>query len=143
MNTIASAHVATTASPSAVFARWGDVATWPQWNSDTEWITLDGPFVQGVTGVLKPKGGPKVKFTVDRLTDREFVDVSRLVGARLTFHHVVTPADDGCTVDVTISMAGPLSWLWTRVLGKGLARSVQKDLDALAAAAEGRRTLAE
>ena len=40
-------------------------------------------------------------------------------------------------------MAGPLAWLWTRILGKGLAGSVQKDLDALAAAAEGRRTLPE
>jgi hypothetical protein len=143
MITIASAHVASAASPSAIFDRWADVATWPQWNADTEWVTLDGPFVEGVTGVLKPKGGPKVKFRVDKVTDREFVDVSRLVGARLTFHHVVTPAGDGCAVDVTITMAGVLSWLWNRILGKGLAASVQTDLEALAAVAEGRRTLAE
>jgi hypothetical protein len=79
MIAIASAHVAATASPSAIFDRWADVATWPQWNADTEWVRLDGAFTQGGTGVLKPKGGPRVKFVIEKLTEAEFVDVSRLV----------------------------------------------------------------
>jgi hypothetical protein len=143
MIAIASAHVAVAAQPSAVFERWADVATWPQWNADTEWVRLDGAFTQGGTGVLKPKGGPKVKFVIEKLTESEFVDVSRLVGARLTFSHVVTPAPDGCVVDVAITMSGALGWLWNRILGKGLAASVQPDLEALARAAQGGHTLAQ
>jgi hypothetical protein len=143
MIAIASAHVASTASPSAIFDRWADVATWPQWNADTEWVTLDGAFTQGGTGVLKPKGGPNVKFVIEKLTETEFVDVSRLMGARLTFSHVVTPTTDGCDVDVAITMSGPLAWLWNRILGKGLAASVQPDLQALAQAAQGGHTLAQ
>ena len=143
MIAIASAHVVAAASPSAIFDRWADVDTWPQWNADTEWVRLDGPFTQGGTGVLKPKGGPKVKFVIEKLTETEFVDVSRLVGARLTFSHVVTPTSNGCGVDVAITMSGPLAWLWNRILGKGLAASVQPDLEALARAAESGPTLAQ
>ena len=143
MTDIASAHVVAAAPPSAIFERWADVATWPQWNADTEWVRLDGAFTQGGTGVLKPKGGPKVKFVIEKLTDTEFVDVSRLFGARLTFSHLVTPDPDGCAVDVAVTMSGPLAWLWSRILGNGLASSVQPDLEALARAAESGHTLAQ
>jgi hypothetical protein len=114
------------------------MATWPQWNLDTEWVRLDGPFAAGSTGVLKPKGGPKVAFVIERLVPgREFVDVSRLLGARLVFDHQVTStADGGCTVEVTVSMTGPLRALWTAIMGKGLAASVQPDLERLVATAE-------
>jgi Polyketide cyclase / dehydrase and lipid transport len=137
MTDIAAAEVSSTAPASAFFARWADMATWPEWNLDTEWVRLDGPFRPGATGTLKPKGGPKVPFVVQTLVpDREFVDVSRLVGARLTFAHEVTPTDDGCTVRVRITMTGPLRRVWTLILGKGLRTSVQGDLDRLAAVAE-------
>ena len=138
MRTLAEAHVVSTAPPSAFFSRWGDMATWPEWNADLDWVQLDGPFVSGATGRLKPTGGPKVRFVVERLDpEREFVDVSRLVGARLTFAHLVERLpDEGCRVDVTVTIAGPLAWLWTKILGKGIAESVQPDLIRLAAVAE-------
>jgi hypothetical protein len=137
--TIGSAHATSSAAPAAFFARWGDVSTWPEWNSDTEWVRLDGPFAAGATGVLKPKGGPKVKFVIDRLSAQELVDVSKLFGARLTFAHDVTARDDGgTTIDVTITMSGPLAWLWKRILGKGLQQSAQPDLDRLVKATESR-----
>ena len=114
------------------------MATWPDWNQDTEWVRLDGPFSTGSTGKLKPKGGPVVPFVIERLIDNtEFVDVSRLLGARLTFAHTVTERPEGgSAVEVTVSMTGVLRWFWTAVLGKGLAASAQPDLDRLAAIAE-------
>lgn len=114
------------------------MATWPEWNTDTEWVRLDGPFVQGATGKLKPKGGPAVKFVVAELVDgRTFVDVSMLLGARLTFHHDVTPHDDGgCAVDVHVTLDGPLRAVWTAILGKGIKATLQDDLDRLVAVAE-------
>lgn len=134
---IAAAQAESTAPPSYFFARWADMATWPVWNTDTEWVRLDGPFATGSTGQLKPKGGPKVRFTVSELTDRSFVDVSRLVGARLTFEHAIdsTPAG-GSAVRVAISISGPLARVWNAILGKGLRSSVQADLDRLVATAE-------
>ena len=137
MKTLTETHVVSTAPPSAFFARWADTATWPEWNTDTEWVRLDGPFIQGTTGQLKPKGGPKVRFAIERLDTREFVDVSRLLGARLTFGHLVEPMPDGgCRVDVKVTMDGPLGWVWTKILGGGIAASVGSDLAGLAALAE-------
>ncbi|MEV6134485.1 SRPBCC family protein [Nocardia sp. NPDC051990] len=136
MTTIATAQAISTAAPAAFFAKWADMATWPEWNNDTEWVRLDGPFTQGASGTLKPKGGPEVPFIVERLSDREFVDVSKLIGARLIFDHQVASDTEGTTVTVTVSIEGPLRWFWTRVLGADLAKSVEPDLRALVAAAE-------
>ncbi|QIS15135.1 SRPBCC family protein [Nocardia arthritidis] len=139
MTQIATASATSTAAPAAFFAKWADMATWPEWNGDTEWVRLDGPFAEGATGMLKPKGGPKVKFVVERLTDTDFVDVSKLIGARLVFAHHVTENDGRTTVSVTISMEGPLRGLWKLIMGADLAEGVQRDLEALVAAAEAVR----
>ena len=113
------------------------MATWPEWNLDTEWVRLDGPFATGGTGVLKPKGGPRVPFVIERLVpDREFLDVSRLLGARLAFDHQVRPLDLGCELTITVSLTGPLRALWKQVLGKGIVATAQADLDRLVARAE-------
>lgn len=136
MTQIAEATATSTAAPAAFFAKWADMATWPEWNQDTEWVRLDGPFAEGSTGTLKPKGGPKTRFVIEKLTDTEFIDVSKLFGARLTFAHRVETTDR-TTVTVRISIDGPLGWFWTKVLGGDLAKSVGNDLNALVAAAEG------
>lgn len=138
MTILGTAHVRSSAEPAAFFARWADMATWPEWNTDTEWVRLDGPFVQGATGKLKPTGGPTVEFVVAELVDgRTFVDVSTLIGARLTFRHDVTPNDaGGCAIDVRVTVEGPLRVLWTAILGNGIKASLQDDLDRLVAVAE-------
>ena len=135
---IVAAHVTSTAPAAAFFDRWADKSTWPQWQPDMEWARLDGPFAAGSTGEVKPKGGPKVPFVIERLVPgREYVDVSRLLGARLTFDHQVqdTP-DGGCRVTVRTTLSGPLARLWLLILGKGLRASAQSDLDGLARVAE-------
>jgi len=135
---VISARTTSAVPPSAFFDRWADMATWPEWSADVEWARLEGPFAVGTTGVLKPKKGPKTKFVIEQLDpDRAYVDVSRLPGARLAFSHLVTThAGGGCSIDVTISMSGPLAWLWTLLLAKGFRETTQSDLDQLVALAE-------
>jgi hypothetical protein len=137
MITIADLTVATSARPAALFACWADMATWPEWNLDTEWVRLDGPFVTGSTGLLKPKGGPKVKFVLASVVpEREFVDVSYLVGARLTFAHYLERLPDGRTsLRVLVTLTGPLARIWNLILGKGIARSLPPDTERLLARA--------
>ncbi|MGW5350601.1 SRPBCC family protein [Streptomyces sp. NPDC004031] len=138
MITLATAQITSSAAPDAFFARWADMETWPEWNTDTEWVRLKGPFVKGAKGELKPKGAPKVPFVVAALVPgEEFTDVSKLLGARLTFRHLVTVTAEGTTrVDVTVTMRGPLARIWNLALGKGIAQSLQPDLDRLRAVAE-------
>ncbi|GAA2689334.1 hypothetical protein [Actinoplanes palleronii] len=137
MKTIATAEVTTDVPAAAFFERWADMATWPEWNLDTDWVRLDGPFQTGATGVLKPKGGPKTRFVVASLIPgREFVDVSLLAGARLTFHHLVGTAADGRnTVTVRVTLEGPLAFFWNLVLGKDIAAGLAGDLARLEQAA--------
>ncbi|MEV8507058.1 SRPBCC family protein [Actinoplanes sp. NPDC051475] len=137
MKTIATAQITTDVPGQAFFERWADMATWPAWNTDTEWVRLDGPFRTGATGILKPKGGPATRFVVTSLIPgREFTDVSLLIGAKLTFQHRVTEEPGGrTTVSVHVTIAGPLAFLWNAVLGKGIAKSLGDDLSRLEAAA--------
>lgn len=134
--TIATASATSTAPASAFFARWADMATWPEWNTDTAWVSLDGEFVEGATGTLKPRGGPQVSFTVERLTDREFVDVSRMPGGRVTFAHHIEATPAGTRIDVTVAIDGPLGFVWRAILGGGFRAGLQADLDRLVATAE-------
>jgi hypothetical protein len=131
-------HTSSSAAPSAFFDRWADMAGWPQWNTDTEWVRLQGPSVAGATGRLKPEGGFAVRGVVGRLVPgRELVDTSTLPGARLRFAHLVGERPAGAarsTPEVTVT--GPLGWLWGRVLGGGLRASAQGDLHQLATLAE-------
>src|SRR3954464_2092889 len=122
MKTIATAQITSNVRPQAFFDRWADMATWPQWNTDTEWVRLDGPFRTGATGVLKPKGGPATRFVITSLIPgEEFTDVSLLVGARLTFQHRVAVRPDGRTaISVRVTIDGPLAFLWNALLGRGI-----------------------
>ena len=121
-----------TAAPDAFFARWADYPTWPQWSPDTEWVRVDGPVAAGARGVLKPRGGPKVKFVIDVCEPgREYSDTSLLPGARMVFRHTVVPDGAGSRLQVLVTMTGPLSWLWARIMGGGFRESAQADLDRL------------
>ena len=67
MTTLCTATATSSAPPDAFFARWADMATWPEWDEAVAWARLDGPFAAGTTGALKPKGGPKVSFVIETL----------------------------------------------------------------------------
>ena len=128
-----------TAVPDVFFTRWVDHDTWPQWSPDTDWVRVDGPVAVGTRGVLKPRGGPKVKFVISACTPgREYADTSMLPGARLVFQHTAVPEGTGSRLDVLITMSGPLAWLWGKIMGGGFRDSAQADLDRLVALVEHR-----
>jgi hypothetical protein len=137
MTTICTATATSSAPPDAFFARWADMDTWPEWDEAVAWARLDGPFAAGSTGVLKPKGGPKVSFVIGTLVEGvEFTDVSSMPGARLRIRHLVSVEGRATRVDVDVSIEGPLAWLWRRAIGKGIASSTPVGLATLVTVAE-------
>jgi len=137
MKIIATASATSTGQPSAFFARWIDHSTWVEWSPDCEWVRVEATPAEGVKGVLKPKGGPKVNFEISVLTpDREYTDVSKFPGAQLTFQHVVKPTESGSELFVQVSLKGVLAPLWAKILGKNFATSVPQDLARLIASVE-------
>lgn len=116
-------HTETTAAtPEQLWRRYADPPTWPEWDHETESVTLDGPFAAGTTGKLKPVGGPKTKFRVLEVTDRRsFTDVSFLPLAKMHFSHTIDPAAGGASITHAVKISGPLSPLFARVVGKRIA----------------------
>jgi hypothetical protein len=134
MKTLASHETTSPHLPEHVFALISDAARWPEWSPDTEFVRRDGPLAPGTGGVMKLKGGPKLRYTIDTVhQDREYTDVTRLPGARVTFRHLVEPSEaGGSRLTAAVSVGGPLSFLWERVLGPGFRKSVPSDLQRLA-----------
>lgn len=133
-------NATSTALPANFFARWIDHNGWPEWSPDTEWVTLDGPVQLGARGVLKPKGGPKVKFFISALSeDHQYADTSVFPGARLLFDHTAIRKGDRTELRARVTLAGPLARVWALILGKGFKDSVQADLDRLVRIVESER----
>jgi hypothetical protein len=137
MHELGTGSASSTARPEAFFARWIDHATWSSWSPDTEWVRVGKPVRVGTRGVLKPKGGPKVRFVVSACEPgREYTDTSLLPGARLVFRHLVEPTQSGSDLRVRVWMEGPLAGLWAKVMGASFRESAQADLDRLVAVVE-------
>jgi hypothetical protein len=129
---ITSAHARSRVTPEQFFARWIDHATWPDWSPDTEWVHLDAPPALGVSGELKPKGGPKTRFEISAFQPgREYTDTSFFPGARLVFQHLAARSGTETELVVRVTLSGPLARLWAGILGKGFRESAQADLDRL------------
>lgn len=127
MITLACLDTTVAAKPSELFARWVDVDTHPEWSSDLEWIRLEEHLAVGARGQLKPKRGPRSRFSVTELEDgRTFADTTHLLGAALTFRHRCEPSGHGARVTVDVTVSGPLAWLWARILGR---RSMQTGIE--------------
>ena len=133
MTTLAQLATHVPASPEALWARWADPDTHPEWSHDLAWVRLEEPLAVGARGHLKPKGGPRSPFTVTELVgDRTFADTTHLPGARLTFRHHAEPAPGGALVTVTVTVEGLLSRVWARILGAAATRDgIATDLSRL------------
>jgi hypothetical protein len=86
---------------------------------------------------LKPKGGPKVKATILVVEpNKRFIDVSNLPGAKLKFDHAITQQSGTTTVSIVMTLNGPLSRLWAKILGKNQQADLEKSTANLIAKAE-------
>jgi hypothetical protein len=124
------------AATSRLWKRYADPPTWPEWDHETESVTLDGPFAAGTTGKLKPVGGPKTKFRILEVTERRsFTDASFLPLAKMYFSHTIDPAAGGASITHAVKVSGPLSPLFARVVGKRLAAELPQAMRRLGALA--------
>ncbi len=114
------------------------MGSWPEWDEALAWIRLDGPFVAGMTGELKPRRGPKSTFVVESLEDGSgFTTVSAMPGGRLRIRHLTEVRTDGSTeVTVEVSIDGALARMWALILRRSVARSTPPGVARLVAVAE-------
>ncbi len=122
----------TPASPQSVWALWSDVTSWPVWDEGVEWVTLDGSFADGTTGTLKPAGGPKVRFQLTEVRPAEgFSDVTRLPLCRMCFEHAAVREGDLTRVTHRVTITGPATPVFSRVIGRGIAKGLPETVRTL------------
>ena len=111
-----------------VWAVWADLPNWPTWDTAAAWVRPDaaGPMVAGQTYVIQPRKGVKAHSTITAADPgRSFADVTRLPLCRLGFDHTVEdlPAG-GVRVTHRVTLAGPLTFLFTPLLGRRIAAGI-------------------
>jgi hypothetical protein len=124
--------------PERLHAALAAIARWPEWDPGLEWTAIDGPAIVGAPFRLKPRGGPVVKLNVEAAdAPRHFADVAHLPLAKMRTAHWFEPLPEGGTrFKVTITVTGPLGFLWTRLVAREQADSAPDHARAFLAFAE-------
>lgn len=120
------ASIESTASVQAVWKLWTDVSSWPSWDNELEWSTLQGPFVSGAEGSLKPKGWSATKFTlVDVQENKQFSTISSLPFTIMRFDHTVHPID---ATHVLITHKATITGLLAPILYFSMRKTLERGL---------------
>jgi len=111
---------------------WADVNQWHAWQNDIEYAKLDGAFAAGNRFTLKPKGGPRVGIQILKAeTNRSFTDLTRFPLAKMYGEHEFVEAREGLQIRTSISIEGPLSLLWRKLVAEGIANGMGQQTERL------------
>ncbi len=127
------------ASPAQVFAVLAAVANWADWDPEVEAASLEGSFSLGAVGKIKPKGAPESKITIVELSENKSVTVEcKLPLCKMQFVHQIEQEGDQVKVVHTVVFAGMLAWLFGRLIGKPISKTLPQSLAALKQHVEGK-----
>ena len=125
----------TTASPSAIWPLYAELANRPKWDPDLVRMTLDGPFATGTRGVMEIASQGPLEFTLEDVQpERGFVDVTSVAGATIRFGHWIERTGEGATLThvLEIEAEEPLA----QQLGAMISADIPDSMSRLAALAE-------
>jgi hypothetical protein len=118
-------RVGTDIPSSSLWQVIADISNWSAWDEDIEFTQITGLPQSGSTFVLKPKGAPAVKLTIEEFVPpHRFIDVTQFPLAQMRTVHEFIDTADGAEIQVTIQVQGVLGFLWKRIVA-------QKQVDGL------------
>ena len=129
----------TRASADAVWRVWSDPSTWHEWNPNVQRMEMNGPFANGTTGVMHTNAGQHHRVQLAHVqAGRSFdLETSVIPLTHFTFHCEVLPIGQvGSTISQSLSVSGPLAFVFAPLAGERIAASFQALLDGLARKAE-------
>lgn len=128
--------IAIRASRSRVFSLYSEVTSWPAWDTEVATVKLAG-LRPGESGWLKPRSGPKAAIRVVSVeVDRSFTIESRLPFCRVHFGHDLTGEDGVVTATHWVRFSGALAFLFRRLIGREIDRTLPATLADLKRASE-------
>jgi hypothetical protein len=127
----------TKATKEQIWKLWTDVTNWKKWDNDVEDSKLYGDFKDGTQGILKPSGGPKTKFiTTDVIHPEKFTLRSNLPLCTMDFIHTMSETKDGLTITHKVILKGLLSFFFSKIIGKKIAKGLPYAVENLISLAE-------
>jgi hypothetical protein len=127
----------TTATKEQAWNLWADVANWNNWDSSVKCSELYGDFSVGTKGMVKLAIGPKSKFVItdckpfDTFTNRSFLPL-----CKVDFTLTLTETQNGLLVTYRQEMRGFLTFFFSNVLGKQMAKGLSTGIEDLIKNAE-------
>jgi len=117
--------------PHDLWKVFSDLEHWNTWDSgldSTRWIDKTARIFE-----LKPKGGGAVKIHVSAYEEgRLWTDQTKFPLAVLEGEHLFLPLPEGGTeVRTTMTVKGPLAWLWNKIVVQGIAAGQEEQTSAL------------
>jgi hypothetical protein len=128
------------ASCADVWEIWTDVPSWPKWDRELEWSSLDGPFIPGTKGKLKPRGWPTTKFHLSWVEkDKSYSDETQMPLTKVTFsHHVHRVETTTILIQHHVTVCGLLAPLLFFALRPKLLKGLNLAVGTLAQLAEAK-----
>ena len=117
-----------------VWKVWTDVNRWHTWQDDIDYAKLDGEFKSGTIFRFKPKGAPKINIELTKVEPNSvFIDLTRFPLAKMYDSHELIDRGDELEIKTTISVDGPLSFVWRKLVAEnivdGLKDQTQRLID--------------
>ncbi|MGE5625945.1 MAG: SRPBCC family protein [Bacillota bacterium] len=113
-------------TPEQVWKVWSDVNQWHVWQGDIEYARLEGAFETGKVFRFRPKCGPELGI---ELTDvkplKGYADLTRFPGAKMLDAHEILDHGDRIEIRNTLTVSGPLGFLWRKLVAEGVAASIE------------------
>jgi hypothetical protein len=122
------------AQPEAIWERYKDVDNWSEWSTKgVEHSTLEGEFEVGSKGTSKAPHLPKGNFELIEVEpERKFASKATMPGATLLFEHELEPSGEGTRITHRATLEGPLTFLWSPVVGRIISRGLPPGVEKLA-----------
>lgn len=137
---VANYSITTKAAKANIWPFYENLNAWAEWDDDIEYARFDGAneFTQGARGVIKPAGGPKVKFELSEVTtDKSFTVTSYLPLTKMIFtHHLKDNADGTITITHHIEMKGLTAPLFAFIIGRKIKSNLPDAMNKLVKLAE-------
>jgi hypothetical protein len=120
---------------------WSDPQTWNEWNPNVQRMEMNGPFVNGTTGVMHTRSGQHHQVLLTHIQPGQSFDLETQVIplTHFTFHCEVvsgTSGTNGSDISQTLRMDGPLAFFLSPLAGERIASSFEPLLKGLSDKAE-------
>jgi Polyketide cyclase / dehydrase and lipid transport len=121
--------IETIITPDAIWRAWADVPAWPRWNGDIERIELTGPFADGSTIAMTPKGQEPVQLRLAEVVEGErFIDEADVGGTMVRTTHRIDRLGGGrARVVYRLEASGPAA----QAIGPAVSADFDDTLTAL------------